>query len=98
MGENNKFNNSEWETASVQSHAGKSTGQYKYWWNVKVVGSGETKSLNTQGFEEVEKVPEDEGDTPEEEEALVVMVPRYLHDQPECAAAKEKELLNWEKF
>ena len=29
---------------------------------------------------------------------LVVSIPRYLHDQPECVEAKIKELKNWTDF
>jgi hypothetical protein len=31
-------------------------------------------------------------------DTLVVTVPRYMHSEPECVAAKEKELENWEQF
>lgn len=31
-------------------------------------------------------------------DTLVVTIPRYLHKEPECVAAKEKELKNWEDF
>ena len=32
------------------------------------------------------------------EEAMVVIIPRYMHYQPDCVQAKEKELQNWEDF
>ena len=31
-------------------------------------------------------------------DTLVVTVPRYLYNEPECIAAKEKELENWKQF
>ena len=31
-------------------------------------------------------------------EALVISIPRYMHSEPECVKAKEKELQNWEDF
>ena len=88
-----KFNNSDWETAKVQSRAGKSSGVNKYWWNVKVKATGHEKCVNTENFEETEKVIDED-----HEEVMVVVIPRNLHYQPACIQAKEKELQNWEDF
>ena len=86
----------EWETAKVLSRAGKATGKNKYWWNVELLNTGVSKSLNTENCEELQMV----SDCEEEvfEEALVVLIPRHLHSQPDCIGAKEKELENWDNF
>ena len=88
-------NSHEWETSRVISRAGKSTGKNKYWWNVETIETGEKKSLDTENISEIEQTQEENIQT---EEALVVVIPRYMHDQAECVEAKEKELENWDNF
>ena len=83
------------ESSIVVSRGGKSTGSNKYWWNVNVQKSGEIKSINTEKVGKLERLleaPEDVTGT------LVVTIPRYLYNEPECVAAKENELENWDKF
>ena len=92
-----KLPDSEWETAKVLSRAGKSTGRNKYWWNVEVIETGNMKSVNTENLEVLEKV-EVQDNEDDVEESLVVLIPRHLHDRPECIDAKEKELKNWDDF
>ena len=80
------------ETAIVKRRAAKATGSNKYWWVVEVQGSLEEKSVNAEGVLHLKKVNTKVTPT------LVVSVPRYLHNEPECLAAKEKELQNWRDF
>ena len=77
---------------TVMSRAGKSTGLNKHWWNVKDCENEVQMSVNLSRMEDLVKVEEPHV------HALVVTVPRYLHKEPECVAAKEAELKNWEDF
>ena len=90
-----KLPDKEYETSKVMLRAGKATGDNRFWWNVKVLETGEMKSVNSECLEDLELVPHVDDET---EEALVVMIPRYLHGQLECLQAKEKELKNWDDF
>ena len=93
-----KFPDTNWETATVMSRAAKATGQFKHWWNVQVEGAGESKSIDTEKCDELLKVDTATDADETIEEALVVVIPRYLHKQAECIKAKEDELENWENF
>ena len=93
-----KLPDSEWETVKILSRAGKATGKNKYWWNVEVLETGNSKSVNTENLEVLERVVNHVEIEEEIEEVLVVLIPRHLHDQPECIEAKEKELENWDNF
>ena len=87
------------ERSKVLSRAAKSTGSNKFWWNVEVQNSGEVKSINTAAVKDLLKVDGDTyTDIIENVHALVVSIPRHLHNEPECIAAKEKELQNWDDF
>ena len=91
-----KFIDTDWSVATVVSRAGKSSGKNKYWWNVRSDETGKVKSLDTENFQDVEKIIDKEVE--EVEEALAVVIPRHLHYQSPCIEAKEKELKNWEDF
>ena len=54
------------------------------------------KSIDTSRMVNLQYVDVMCGD--ESVETLVVTVPRYMHNEPECIAAKEKELKNWDDF
>ena len=82
------------ESSLVLSRAGKIKGGNCFWWNVKVVHSGETKSINTSRMLDLKKVETNENIV----DTLVVTVPRYLYNEPECIAAKDVELENWRSF
>ncbi len=85
------------ETSEVISRAGKRSGRNRYWWNVKVLGTGKNKSINTEVMNNLQKIDSrvQQNDTVD---ALVVTIPRYLHDNPECVLAKKNELQNWDNF
>ena len=76
-----RFVDSDWETVTVQGRAGKASGKNKHWWNVKEKDTGNEKAIDTENFEEVEKVI-DNGQE-QVEEAMVVIIPRHLHYQPD---------------
>ena len=40
-----KLPDSEWETVKILSRAGKATGKNKFWWNVEVLETGNSKSV-----------------------------------------------------
>ena len=87
------------KTARVYSCAGKRTGKHKYWWNVEFSDSGEKMSVDTESFSDLKKLEDDpQTQRNENEESLVVTIPYYKHDTPECIQAKEIELQNWDKF
>ena len=72
-----KLPDSEWESVKVLSRAAKANGKNKYWWNVQVLETGNSKSVNTENFEELEKVLDQEEE--DVEETLVVLIPHHLH-------------------
>ena len=84
------------ETAKVLSRAAKATGPNRFWWLVQVRDTGEKKSVNTAAVKNLKRVSDE--DVHDTAHALVVSVPRHLHNAPECMAAKESELKNWDDF
>ena len=82
------------ETAFVLGRAAKASGPNRFWWNVQVKDSNCQKSVNLEALRELRRViPAIDTIT-----ALVVSIPRNLHHDPECIAAKEQELQNWDQF
>ena len=79
----------------VLSRAGKAGGKHKFWWNIENTTTGDQKSFDTSKFQTIEKI---QGEEDSVEEVFVVQVPRYLHNQPHCIEAKEKELTSWDEF
>ena len=57
--------------------------------------SNEMKSVNTEA---VELLGINDSSLPRTVSSLVVSVPRYLHQEPECLQAKQRELDNWKEF
>ena len=45
-----------WITGEILSRAGKCTGKYKTWWNIKDIESGHQKPEDVQQFESLEKI------------------------------------------
>ena len=83
------------EISKVTSRAGKSDGPKRFWWNVRVLETGETKSVSMEAVSDLKIIdPSKSVVIP----TLVVSIPRHLHNEPECVEAKEKELQNWEQF
>ena len=80
-----KLQDSDREVATVQKRRGKQTGKYRNWWNVKDKDMGEEKCINTEECEAIENIVSDENTSQERfEEALVVVIPRYLLNEEEC--------------
>ena len=81
------------ESAVVTSRAGKASGGNRFWWNIQT-SSGDVKSVDMSRMVDLKRAEEES----QIMDTLVVTVPRYMHSEPECVAAKEKELENWEQF
>ena len=62
---------------------------------MEVINTGDRKSINTAAVKELQRL---DSFTSEIVSALVVSIPRHLHNEPECIKAKERELRNWEQF
>ena len=46
----------DWITGEILSRAGKCTGKYKTWWNIKDIETGHQKPEDVQQFESLEKI------------------------------------------
>ena len=84
------------EVSRVEQRSSKATGPNKYWFNVVVQGTYERKAVNTKVLLDLKRISS--GSYLHCSPVLVVSIPRYLHDEPECKAAKQKELSNWSQF
>ena len=97
-GDNLRFtpgNSEEQLVGKVLSRAGKVGGVNEFWWNIQT-DDGEQRSYDTSRFSSVEKISE--ATQPQIETAFVVQIPRYLHSEPKCVEAKQKELSCWDEF
>ena len=96
--------NGETVQARVISRAGKSSGKFNNWWNVRVIGSTHVQVKNLaevgelQVVEETSAVAEVDKEDMEEEETFVVVIPRYLHAEQRCKDAKEVELGKYDVY
>ena len=86
---------SAWENGKVISRAGKAGGKYDTWWNLKNVDTGHIKAEDLGSTETIEKMKEV---VSEEEQVLVMTLPRHLHNEKRCKDAKQKELTSWDDF
>ena len=86
-----KINESdEWIEAKVLNRAGKDTGIYRNWFNVKN-SDGMAKSIDLDNIKEWEKVSE-------EDAVCIVVIPKEGHEEEECVAAKWVELNKLKEF
>ena len=88
---------SEWTEGKVVSRAGKASGKYSTWWNVKNLSTGHIRAEDISSFEQIEETPVGEVQS-EETETFVMNIPRQLHNDKRCIEAKEKELNCWDSF
>jgi hypothetical protein len=77
----------DWRRATVISRAGKATGQYKNWYNIRDKDTDESFSIDLGNREWLRM-----------EEANIVMVPRSLQSSEDCKKAKSLELEKLESF
>ena len=84
--------NNEWQEAEVLGRAGKTTGKYKSWFNIKNTCDDGASSID------MDKVAEWESLDTFSEEANIVMIPAHRHSEKEVVEAKMKELKNWKDF
>ena len=82
-------------SGKVLSRAGKVGGKYESWWNIRDNETGEEQSFDSSKFRALKKIQNQDDQV---EEVFVVQIPRYLHNEPKCVKAKEKELANWDEF
>ena len=80
----------------VMNRAGKVGGLYQNWWNIHNNATGEEKSYDTDRFSKIEKISAPMVENVEQ--VFVVQIPRFLHNEPKCVEAKEKELESWSEF
>ena len=78
------------------SRAGKSIGSYKDWWNIEILDTGEAASFDFSKIDEIRQMDNVQED--QLENAFVVTLPRWQHNEPHCQEAKEKELKSWNEF
>ena len=92
-----KLNDPEWEKVKIDRRAGKVGGKYEKWWNTTNLLTGQKVAEDFGEIETIKKVRE--GDVVvNEEEVLVMTIPRHLHGEKRCKYAKEKELAAWDEF
>ncbi len=84
----------QWIRALVLGRAGKATGQYGMWYNVRDQESGAEKSVN---LDKLDSWRHDEIDDKVEDVNLTV-VPRSRHEEKECVEANEAELAKLKAF
>ena len=80
----------------VLNRAGKSLGRYKDWWNIKNLDTGEAAGFDFSKIDEIRQMDNVQED--QVENAFVVTIPRWQHNEPCCQEAKEKELKSWDEF
>ena len=79
----------EWIDATVLSRAGKASGQYKDWYNVKEDG-GIERSVDFGRVHSWRKMAEDE--------VNIVLIPKERHEDSDCIEAKQQELMKLNDF
>ena len=84
--------NNEWQEAEVLGRAGKSTGKYVSWFNIKDTCDDGASSIDMDKVAEWERI-----DT-FSEDANIVMIPAHRHSEKEVVEAKMKELKTWKDF
>ena len=89
----------EWTTGEILSRAGKSSGKFSNWWNIKDVQSGHQKPENLEQFAVIEKITV-EGNPMETEEiaTYAVNIPFWRFHEKECVEAKRTELEKFDEF
>ena len=83
-------NEDDFETATVLGRAGKATGDYRNWYNIRNEKNSEEKSIDLASIAEWKKINEAEVD--------IVMVPKNQHGEGQCMAAKQTELTKLADF
>ena len=92
-----KSPDSEWNEGKVISRAGKASGKYSSWWNIKNLQTGHIQAEDISSFDEIQEIPDGETEDAETE-TFVMNIPRQLHNERRCIEAKEKELKSWDNF
>lgn len=82
-----------WREATIISRAGKATGKYSSWYNVKHPDEENPICIDFQSIDKWKKV--EKGRT---EEVNIVLVPQQRHCDKDVITAKEREIQNWKDF
>ena len=94
-----RSNEDNWTTGEILSRAGKCTGKYKTWWNIKDVQSGHQKPEDVQQFASLEKIiVEDNRMETDDVVTYMVNVPFWRYHEKDCVEAKRKELEKFDEF
>ena len=89
----------EWTTGEILSRAGKSSGKFSNWWNIKNIQSGHQKPENVEQFAIIEKVTVEENPGQTDEIATyAVNIPFWRFHEKECVMAKRIELDKFDEF
>ena len=87
----------EWEKVKVDRRAGKVGGKYEKWWNTTNMSTGQ-KAAEDFGDMAMIKRETETDIAVQEDEVLVLTIPRHLHGEKRCCEAKEKELVAWDEY
>ena len=88
-----------WMTGEVSSRAGKATGIYSNFWNIKNIQTGHQQPEDVAKFTALEKVTIEENAAESEDIATYAMnIPFWRFHEKECVRAKEIELEKFDEF
>ena len=79
----------EWKNVTVLGRAGKATGKYRNWYNVREENTGSEYSLDFEHIHDWKKT---------DEEVNAVLLPKNRHNDTDCIEAKEAELQKLKDF
>ena len=89
----------DWMTGEVHSRAGKATGMYSNFWNIKDVQTGHQKPEDVAKFTALEKITVEESAVENGDIATyAVNIPFWRFHEKECLKAKENELEKFDEF
>ena len=89
---------SQWKEATVLGRAGKSTGKYSSWINVRSADETTFIDLENVEWEHTTNTANEQNETQPESEVLYTCVPASEHQTSAVKEAKKKEIENWEHF
>ena len=89
----------DWMTGEVSSRAGKATGMYSNFWNIKNIQTGHQQPEDVAKFTALEKITIEENAADSGDIATyAVNIPFWRFHEKECVRAKEVELEKFDEF
>lgn len=85
----------DWTTGRVLFRAGKATQPYRYYWNITNTDTNHTQAMNTELFEAIEQVPEEEHT--ENNEANEEQEDKGAEEEQENSGAEDQPEMNLEE-